>query len=138
MLKRETARPPAPSRAAQERRFHRFLAEYNHDRPHAALGGAVPAALYQPSQRPLPRRLPPVDYPADYEVRRVASSGRIRWHRRRLFLSEVLAGEDIGFQPVADGVWLVRFAAMPLALFDERRWRLRDPATEHVLPMSSD
>src|SRR4029079_10832145 len=53
-LKRETARPPAATRAAQQQRFRRFRVEYNHERPHEALGQRVPAELYIPSARPYP------------------------------------------------------------------------------------
>ena len=139
VLKHETARPPAATWAAQQRRFARFLAEYNTERPHAALANQPPAAQYTPSRRALPARLPDVIYPRGYEVRHVAAEGRIKWHRRRLFLTTALAGQDVGFEPIADGLWLVRFTTAPLALFDERRWRLRSPTqAEDLLPMSSD
>ena len=58
VLKADTARPPAAHARAQQRRFDRFCAEYNHERPHEALQDAVPASGYQPSPRPLPRQLP--------------------------------------------------------------------------------
>jgi len=138
VLKRETARPPAPSRAAQQQRFARFLAEYNHDRPHAALANLAPATRYRPSPRVLPRRLPDLDYPDGWEVRRVCSGGRIKWHDRRLFLTQALHGQDVGFEPIDDSLWLVRFTQLPLAIFDERRWQLRRPDIEKVLPISSD
>jgi putative transposase len=127
VLKRHTALPPAASRAAQQRRFAAFVEEYNHVRPHDAVGHAPPATRYQPSPRPFPRRLPDVEYPADAEVRRVSDRGRIRWRGRQVFLSEVLAGEDVALTAVDDGVWLVRFAALPLARFNERTGRLESP-----------
>lgn len=127
VLKRETARPPAPTRAAQQRRFDRFVDEYNHDRPHDAVGHAPPVTRYAPSPRPLPPRLPPLDYPLGLMVRRVSDAGHIKWHSRPLFLSYVLAGQDVAFDPVDDGIWLVRFAAIPLATFHERTWRLHSP-----------
>ena len=37
-LKAETASPPATDRVEQQRRFDRFRAEYNCERPHQALG----------------------------------------------------------------------------------------------------
>jgi transposase InsO family protein len=48
-LKRRACRPPRPTLAAQRRAFNRFRREYNHERPHAALNGRTPAALYRPS-----------------------------------------------------------------------------------------
>jgi hypothetical protein len=60
-------------------------------------------------------------------VRRVSPAGRVKWGGRHLFLSHVLAAEDVAFTAVDDGVWIVRFAALPLALFHERTWRLESP-----------
>lgn len=128
VLKRETARPPAPTRAAQQKRFDRFVEEYNQVRPHDAVGHAPPATRYVPSPRPLPRRLPPPEYPLTAVVRRVNSGGKVKWHSRPLFLSSVLADQDVAFEPVDDGIWLVRFAALPLTLFHERTWRLESPS----------
>ena len=48
-LKAETARPAASSFAAQQRAFDSFSHEYNHERPHEALGQVPPATLYRPS-----------------------------------------------------------------------------------------
>lgn len=127
VLKRETACPPAASRGAQQRRFAAFVREYNYDRPHEALHQVPPATRYTPSPRPLPPRVPPPAYPAAWDVRRVRSSGEIKWAGRCLFLTHVLAGEDVALEPIDDGVWLVRFAALPLAVFHERGWVLRRP-----------
>lgn len=127
VLKQHTARPPAASRAAQQRRFARFVEEYNTIRPHEAVDHAPPATRYQPSPRPFPRRLPPLEYPGDRVVRRVCATGRVKWRGRKLFLSHVLAGLDVAFAAVDDGVWLVYFAALPLAVFHERTWRLESP-----------
>ena len=44
-----------------------------------------------------------------------------------LFLTGVLADLDVALEPVADERWLVRVAALPLAIFDERTWRLDSP-----------
>lgn len=127
VLKQQTAQPPAASLTAQQRRFARFVEEYNTIRPHDAIGHVPPATRYEPSARPFPRRLPPLEYPAGHLVRRVDSRGRVKWQGRRLFLSEVLASHDVGFAAVEDGIWLLYFAAFPLALFHERTWRLESP-----------
>ena len=55
------------------------------------------------------------------------AGGDIKWAGRPLFLSHVLAGEDVALEPIDDGLWLVRFAALPLAVFHQRRWVLRRP-----------
>jgi hypothetical protein len=138
VLKHETARPPAATHAAQQRRFTHFVTEYNEERPHAALAQTPPAQHYHRSPRALPARPPDVEYPRGYEVRHVADGGRLKWHSRRLFLSTALSGEDVGFAPIADALWLVYFARWPLAIFDEQRWRLRAPTAIDLSAMSRD
>jgi len=127
VLKRETARPPAASLRAQQRRFATFVTEYNHQRPHDALAGDTPASHYAPSARAYPPALPPLEYPRAWTIRRVSTAGSISWSAHRVFVTEVLAGHDIAFEPVDEGLWLVRFAHVPLARFDERR--------QHLLPL---
>ena len=128
VLKADTARPPAATARAQQRRFQRFCAEYNHERPHEALDQTVPAQHYQPSRRPLPRRLPPLEYPGHAEIRRVDQNGYVSWRRPRrppLFVSVALAGEAIAFEEVDDGIWTVTFASVVLGRFDERRHHIQ-------------
>jgi putative transposase len=125
VLKADTTRPPAATAAAQQRRFIRFCREYNHERPHEALRDETPATYYSPSPRPLPRRLAPLDYPGHMDVRRVGSNGYVVWHGARLYLGKPLAGEYVAFEEVDDGLWTLRFAAVTLARYDERRHRLQ-------------
>jgi transposase InsO family protein len=126
-LKAETSRPPATNLAGQQRRFTRFRAVYNDERPHEALAQQPPARIYTPSRRPFPERLAPVEYPGHYEVRRVSSCGAISWHSRVVTISTVLTHEPIGFEPIDDGLWDVHFGPVRLGRFDERRSRL-EPA----------
>jgi putative transposase len=123
VLKADTARPPAATTAAQQRRFTRFCTEYNHERPHEALDQAVPATRYQSSPRPWPRRLPPLAYPGHAEIRRVDQNGYVSW-RRPLFVSVALADEAIAFEEVDEGIWTVTFATVILGRFDERHHRI--------------
>jgi putative transposase len=118
-LKQETARPPAANLRAQQRRFDRFVREFNHLRPHESLGDRRPAEFYRPSSRPYPGRLPDLVYPGHYEQRRVMHSGEFKWHSRALFLSSVFAGELIGLEEIEDGVWSVYFGQHLLARLDE-------------------
>jgi putative transposase len=120
VLKAETARPPARSAAAQQRRFGRFRQEYNHDRPHQALAQTPPATHYQPSPRALPARLAPFEYDGHLEVRRVGSNGCVLWHQQVLFLGRALAAHDVGFEETADGVWTVQVGTLAIAHFNAR------------------
>jgi len=119
-LKAETACPPAGGLPTQQRWFDAFGYGYNYERPHEGLGLEVPATYYAPSLRPYPARLPAPQYAGAWEVRRVASNGDVRWGGRRLFLSEVLEGHDVGFEPIDDGVWAVYFYAAVIGRFNER------------------
>jgi hypothetical protein len=119
-LKAETTRPPAATLRQQQRRFARFQREYNTERPHEALGLEVPASLYVVSSRVYPRRVPPIEYPGHFDVRRVYRHGDIRWRNRRLFVSQALAHEYVGLEEVDDGIWDLCFASMRLARLDQR------------------
>jgi transposase InsO family protein len=123
VLKQATTRPPAANARAQQRRFNAFCTLYNEQRPHDALQGRVPADVYRPSPRPLPRQLPPLDYASHWDVRRVARNGDVTWKGRRLFVSAALAELPIGLEEVDEGVHTVWFGAVALARFDERQWR---------------
>jgi transposase InsO family protein len=120
VLKAETARPPARSAVAQQRRFGRFRQEYNQDRPHQALDQATPSTHYRPSPRGLPARLPRFDYPGHLEVRRVGSNGCVLWFQHPLFLGRALAGHDVGFEEIADTVWAVQVGTLAIAHFNAR------------------
>jgi putative transposase len=125
-LKAEATRPPAGNLAAQQRLLERFRQCYNEERPHRALDGEVPASLYRHSARSYPERVPEIVYPGHYRVHKVCRNGCLAWRSRFIFVSEVLAGEPIGLEPIDDGIWSVHFGPLLLARFDEREDRLRD------------
>ncbi|HEY0996483.1 MAG TPA: IS481 family transposase [Gemmatimonadaceae bacterium] len=125
-LKAETTRPAAATLAAQQARLRAWQATYNDTRPHEALGQTPPARHYAPSSRPLPRRLPPVEYPAHYELREVSSCGTISWRGVPLFLSKVLTGEYVGLYESAEGVWTVTYGPLTLGTYDESLMQFLD------------
>jgi transposase InsO family protein len=108
-LKAETSAPPADSLAEQQARFDQFRAHYNRERPHEALDQALPADLWTPSARPMPKTPLEPWYDADHQVRRVRTNGEIRWRGEHLFVSEPLAGELLGIRERDDGDHLVVF-----------------------------
>lgn len=120
-LKAETAHPPAATLAAQQRRFDHFRAEFNHERPHEALGQAVPAAVYRPSPRPYPARLEDPPYPSDFELRRVRSNGEIKWQGEQIFIAQPLVGEVIGLHEDDNGNAQVYFGPVQLGEIDGLR-----------------
>ncbi|CAA9359080.1 MAG: Mobile element protein [uncultured Gemmatimonadaceae bacterium] len=123
-LKAETTRPPERTRAAQHRRFQHFLRFYNEERPHAALGGATPASQYAPSERPYPDRLPALEYPGHYVVKRVTNAGTIRFQDRLLFLANALKQHHVGLEESADGVWSLYLGRVLLGRIDERTMKV--------------
>jgi len=120
-LKAETAKPPRPSFSAQQRAFDRFQLEYNEQRPHEALGQAVPASLYRPSLRSYPRQLPEPEYPACFERRVAYPNGVISFGTTQWYVSACLAGERLGLEPCDDGRWRVHFGWVPIGWLDLKR-----------------
>lgn len=123
-LKRETACPAAPGLRAQQRRFDAFRTRYNDERPHEGIGDRTPSSLWVPSPRPYPERVLAPVYDAHLEVRRISSAGAFRLHTRQTFLTTVLAGQDVGLEEIADGVWNIVYHRCLLARFDERTQQL--------------
>ena len=80
--------------------------------------------MYYPSDRPYPTQLPEIEYPASFLRRKVGQRGEIYWRGARIFLSEVLHGETLGLEAIADGVYRVWFCSLELGNFDERSGRL--------------
>ncbi len=117
-LKAETASPPAATLAAQQRRFDRFRVEFNHQRPHEALGQTVPAAHYSPSQRPYPVRLEDPAYPAEFDLRRVRSNGEIKWQGELVFIGQALVSELLGLCETQQGDAEVYFGPIRLGAID--------------------
>jgi hypothetical protein len=120
-LKQEAAEPPAANRRQQQRTLDRFRQEYNRVRPHEALEMQTPAAVYQPSARKFPSRVPQPEYPESMLVRSVRPHGHFRWKKHDVFLSEVLWGENVGLLPEDDRWFTIYFAQLPLARFDSQK-----------------
>ena len=125
-LKAEVTRPPAQAMTSQQQRFDRFRKEFNYERPHEALDQDFPASLYKPSTRPMPSRLPALEYPDRFEVRYVSANGGIRWSNQWVNVSVTCIGEYVGLEEIDDGVWNVYFGALRLGRFDERSMRIED------------
>jgi putative transposase len=138
-LKLEATKPAAPNVLQQQARFDTFIHRYNHDRPHQALGMRVPADLYTRSAR-LYRGLQDVSYPFADATFTVTHCGRICFHGRKINLSHVFAGQNVGVTQVAERIWLVTFMQYDLGYFDDEVGRLEpieNPFGSKVLPMCS-
>jgi transposase InsO family protein len=109
---------------SQQRELDRFRQDYNQVRPHEALKMQTPAAVYEPSPRLYPARMPEIEYPDSMEVRTIKSHGHFRWKKHDVFLTEVLWGEPVGLQPLGHGLFNIYFAHLPLVGFDAARGKL--------------
>jgi putative transposase len=125
-LKRHAIRPARASGRAQQRAFDAFRHEYNTERPHRHLDGAVPAAWYVASPRAYPTRLPPLEYPGHCLVKKITTGGTFRFQSRLLFLAKPLTGYHVGLEEMDDGVWAIYFNTILLATFDERDYVIHE------------
>jgi putative transposase len=129
-LKEATANPPCRTLRLQQQAFDAFRVEYNHERPHEALGQRPPASLYVPSCRDYPERKPERrGYPEDWAKRTVRPGGRIRWQGQEINISRALCGREIGLQPAGEGRWGVCFESLELGVLDEQKARVEPAQT---------
>jgi putative transposase len=99
VLKAETANPPAPTLAAQNRRLERWRQQYNRERPHEAFGQRPPQERYQRNPRRYPRTVVAWRYPAGVTIRRVSQGGWISWAGRRRLIGRAFAQHAVGLKP---------------------------------------
>ncbi|WP_372426945.1 IS481 family transposase, partial [Salinarimonas chemoclinalis] len=126
-LLREAMMPPCADRATQQARFDAFRHDYNHERPHEALGQKPPAAFYEPAPRLFPDRLPEPTYAPEAAVRKVRQAGEIKWAGSLVFVSGALVGEPIAIEETDTGDWLVRFFDLEIGIIDRKTRKLRRP-----------
>jgi putative transposase len=139
-LKKEATKPAAANVLQQQARFDTFVAQYNRDRPHQALHMKVPADVYVRSAR-VYRGLEELAYPFHDGTFTVTQCGRICFKGRKVNLSHVFAGQNVGVTQVGERIWLVTFMRYDLGYFDDETCRLEpieNPFQPKVLPMSSE
>ncbi len=67
--------------------------------------------------------------------------GRICLGKRKINLSTVFAGQNVGVKQIGPNVWLVSFMQYDLGFFDDQSCRVErapNPFTAKVLPMSPE
>ena len=137
-LKQEATRPPGMNSLQQQARFDAFVAEFNQERPHEALGMKTPSESYSPSPRPYVG-LPDLTYPLHDRDALVTACGRICMHRKKISISYTLAGQRVGIKEVDDGIWIVSFMHYDLGYIDLEQKTLQpldNPFGARLLPMS--
>lgn len=118
-LAEEAANPPAATYSLQQRALLRFAEEFNHVRPHEALGQRTPASRYALSPRVYPEREPAAKYPDGCWLRRVSPRGAFAWKNEEIFVSEVLRGESIGLRLSEAELYEIYYGPILLGWFAE-------------------
>ena len=97
-----------------------------------------PAERYGASPRPY-QGLTELQYPFHDRTVTVTHCGRICIGRRKINLSHVFAGQQVGIREIAEKVWLVSFMHYDPGFFDHETGRVEcadNPFEAKVLPMS--
>ena len=97
--------------------FETWRREFNEERPHQALGMRLPAELYQPSARMWNGTPEQISYPG-MATRRVKKVGAICYQNQRIFISQALAGWDLGLRYRSAEVTEVYFALLLLGVLE--------------------
>ena len=110
------AHQPFADLAHCQRRFDAWRHVYNSERPHEAIGLAVPIPRYRPSPRPFPESLPPVEYDSADSVRRVDAAGNLYFRNRTFRIGKAFRGYRVALRPaIQDGCFNILFTGHPVA-----------------------
>ena len=82
-----------PASNERQRWLDEFRHEYNHVRPHEALGMKTPAAVWRKGSRRYVADPPAWEYEPGAEVYKLSTQGQLQLTRRRWDISRALAGE---------------------------------------------
>ena len=95
----EVQSDPAETIAAQQKLLDRWRQDFNHVRPHDALGGKTPAEVYKVTER---RRAvaKAFEYPRRFYVARVNRNGLVRFRHDDCTVGHAFAGLDIGIEVI--------------------------------------
>jgi transposase InsO family protein len=124
--------------AETQRAFDAWREVYNFERPHEALDQQVPASRYQPSKRPMPKRLPEPEYDSQEIVRTVpATKAYVSFKGDPWKVPQAFRGERLAIRPTADdGKYGVFFAAHQVATIDLTSGKSVGHVSEQVSAMS--
>ena len=75
--------------------------EFNDVRPHEALDMKTPSEIYVKSKRKYYDDEPEIDYPDEYQIRKVTKDGQIKVYNDYYFITTALHGYHVGLK-VAD------------------------------------
>lgn len=117
-LKLEATKPPGVNLLQQQEKFYRFIKEYNHERPHQALGMKCPGEVYERSRKEY-SGLSELTYPGFGKTLLITNCGRLCVNRSKIHLSRAFANQPVGLEEVEENIWQVNFMDYELGYFDE-------------------
>ena len=97
-----------------------------------------PAELHTPSGRQYDPPEEP-EYPNHDKMVKITQCGRICISSRKINVTTILAGQNVGIREVDDNIWLVTFMHYDLGFCDENEGRIEpagNPFIPKLLPMS--
>lgn len=112
VYKAEVAGCPARTVRGQQRRSNRWLAHYNSERPHEALGMKTPLEIFKRNRRRMSKTLKPWSYPTGWVARWVKGNGEISWRGKRRYVGEAFVRDYVGLKATKFGVWRVYFGPL--------------------------
>jgi transposase InsO family protein len=124
-LKRQAIRPVGRTCAAQQKSFDAFRTEFNTVRPHEWLNQETPGSHYTASPRPYPSKMPTIEYPNHFVVKKITTGGTFRFHHKLLYLANSLVDQHIGLEETDDGVWSIHFNTVLIATLNESDYIIR-------------
>lgn len=130
-LKAATVVPPAKTLQDQQRRFDKFVEEYNQERSHESLKRRTPSEFFMASTKSYPAKLAKVEYEPGTTVRKVRHNGEIKWKGSLIYVSEVLAKEPLGLNQIDEFHWEIRYGFHLLGILDERTNKINPPSSWH-------
>jgi len=130
----ERSRPGCPQDNGAHERMHRDMSielqrspqgwsqealeawkeEFNHQRPHQALGMKTPGEIYSKSARRYAGLPEDLKYEGMAQTRRINTIGNLMWNGHTIFVSTAISNWSVGLQPTADGSWDLYFASLLL------------------------
>lgn len=111
---KELERAPYPERQSA---FDTWRKEFNEERPHQHLGMRMPREVYEQSPRKWEGTPEAIEY-AQMAERKVNKIGEISYEGQRIFLSQALAGWEVGLRSCGEGVMEVYFSRLLLGTLE--------------------
>lgn len=122
-LKDEATKPPANNIIAQQEKFDLFMNYFNSDRPHESLDMKCPEEVHVKSKKTY-SDLEFLEYKTHDRTITVTASGSMKLNGSSVFVSEVLAYQQLGIKKIEDDIWTVSFMDYDLGFFDEESYKL--------------